>query len=509
MDSPATKRKKCSADPTESIEPLLSTSVSIPLKTNGRANANPIDIFALNGDCLRNVCDYCSFADLYNMCIASDKLEIQIVQNAVRGRTVKFSELADSCNILDVFRIFGSNMTKLDIAEKDIQYKERKFSKFDEILRLISTHCSMDTIKHLTLQYCSGTTIKKRFLYASLPFFRGIDSLKIAETDQYSSDDCINYFESNCDYNPDVNNFVERIVSNAVNISSLQLHNLKLSGRLFYLQHMDNLKELSLDGCNIRVPDAFLSFVRGKPNLQSLTWSNSSLRGMDTNRSHSSNFVYELVAESMPDLAAFHYYPNEGFINDSDKYDSEFLFRMPDYSHLAKFNNLKELSIPGVTIAGLNVLAQKNTVEKLLTCFSKAPSNRNNSAYDFKFLQSFSSLKCIQLFTSFDDRAQKFNKELLTKAQYLTECYLDFFQIDEQLITIALESARNLSKLHISFRRGRFSTALYAKLRAIRSKHSSARSPLVICLEKKLAKQLLSRLKTNYRPDVIAVHDSV
>lgn len=468
----------------------------------------PIDIFALNGDCIRKICDYCSFADLYNMCMASDELEIRIVQNAVRGRMVKFSEMSDCCHMLDVFRIFGSYMTRLEIAEKNVQYKERKFSRFDEILRLISTYCSVDTIKHLSLRYCYGTTIKKRFLYAALPFFRCIDTLKIAETDHCSMDDCINYFESNCAYNPAVNNFVERVVSNAVNISALHLNNLKISGRLFYLRHIRNLKALSLDGCNIREPDAFLSFLREKPNLRSLKWNNSSLRGMDTNRSHSSNLVYKLVADSMSDLAAFHYYPNEGFINDNDKYDSEFEFKMPDYNHLAKFSNLKELSIPGVTIDCLSVLAQKNTVEKLLTCFSQASTNRVNNPYDFKFLQNFSSLKCIQLFTSFDNRAQKFNKELMLNAHHLTECFLDFFQIEEDLITIAVQSARNLSTINISFRRGKFSTALYTKLRAIRSKHGSAKGPLVICMEKKWVKPLLSRLNTNYRPDVIAVRQS-
>lgn len=481
----------------------------MPLKTNATADSKPIDIFALNGDCLRKICNYCSFADLYNMCMANDKLEIQVVQNAVRGRTIKFSELADSCHILDVFRIFGSNMTRLEITEKDIQYKERQISKFDEILRLISTHCSMDTLKHLTLQYCTGTTIKKRFLYAALPFFRCIESLKIGETDLFSMDDCINYFESNCEYNPAINNFVERIVSSAVNIRALHLQNLKLSGRLFYLQHIHNLKTLSLDGCNIRVPDAFLSFLRGNQNLQSLTWSNSSMRGMDTHRSHSSNFIYQLVADCMPDLAVFHYYPNEGFINDNDKYDSEFLFQMPDYKHLAKFSNLKELSIPGVTIGCLNVLAQRNTVEKLLTGFSKAPTNRDGSTYDLRFMQNFSSLKCIQLFTSFDGRAQRFNKELMSKAHHLTECYLDFFEMDEELITIAIQSARNLSTLHISLRRGKFSTALYTKLRGIRSKHGSTNGPLIIYMDKTLKSKLLSRLEGAYRPAVIAVRESV
>lgn len=469
----------------------------------------PINIVTLNGDCLRQICNYCSCVDLYNMCLASDKLERRIVQNVVRGRTFKFSEMTDCCHMLDVFKIFGTNITKMEIGEKDIQYKAINLSKFDEVLRLISTHCSMDTIKHLTLQYYHGTTIKKRILYASLPFFRSIESLTIKETDKYSMEECINYFESNCQYNSHVNDLVERIVGSAVNIRSLQLHNLKFSGRFFYLHHLRNLKKLSLDGCNIRAPEAFLSFVRGKPKLQSLTWSNSSMRGMDTNRSHSSNFIYELVTDVLSDLEAFSYYPNEGFINDKNKYDSEFQFILPDYKHLAKFKNLKELSIPGVSLGCLTVLARQNTVEKLQTSFSQANNNRGHDPEDFSFLQKFISLKCVQLFTSFDDRAKVFNRESLSQMHHLRECNLDFFQIDEDLVEIAVKSARSLSKLNISLRRGRFNATLYSKLVSIRVECGSAANVLVISMATRLVKQLLCRLEDNYRPDVIEVRTSV
>lgn len=500
-------KQKSASEPIYVNKPMPSGTISN--STPSPTIPNSTDIFALNGDCMRKMCNYCSLADLYNMCVASDEFEIRILQNAVRGRTIKFSELADSCHILDVFKMFGPNITKVEIGEKDIQYKERKYSKFDEMLRLISTYCSIDTIKHLTLQYYHGSAIKKRFLYASLPFFHCIESLTIKETDQHCMEDCINYFETSTAYNLSVNDFVERVVATAVNINSLQLYNLKISGRLFYLPHICNLETLALDGCNVRVPDAFLAFVQGKPKLRSLTWNNSSLRGMDTLNSHSSNLVYELVANSITDLEALYYYPNEGFINNNNKYDGEFMFKLPDYKFLAKFRNLKVLSVPGITVGCLNVLARQNTVEKLITCFSQV-NNRDNNSTDFNFLQNFSSLKCIQLFTSFDDRAKIFNKELLSKMHHLTECYLDFFQIDEKIIKMAVKSARMLSVLKISFRRGKFTVALYSKLMDVRLKQCSRRAdPLAIYIEKKSLTQILLRLDETYRPDVITVHASI
>lgn len=486
--------------------PSESISVATPSQTN--SVRKPVNIFALNGDCVREICSYLSVADLYNMCIANDELEIRVVQNAIQGRVIKFSELSGCCHILDVFRILGPSITKLDIGEKDIQYKERQYSKFDEILRLISTYCPIDTIKHLTLQYYHGTAIKKRFLYGSLPFFRCIESLTIKETDHRCTFDCIDYFDSNVAFNPSINDFVERIVANAININSLQLYNLKISGRLFYLNHIRNLKVLFLDGCNVRVPEAFLSYLQETSKLRSLSWNNSSLRGMDTSSSHSSNFVYELVANTKRDLEALYYYPNEGFINENNEYDIEFFHKLPDYKFLVKFSNLKVLSIPGITIDCVHLLAQQNTVEKLITSFSRANIGDNNS-YDFSSVPHFNSLKCIQLFTSIDNRTKIFNKELLLKTHHLTECYLDFFQIDEDIIEVAVSSAKNLSVLKTSYRKGKFTSALYSKLLEIRLKQSPQANPLVIYVEKNSLTQFLSRLGGNYNAGIITVCASI
>lgn len=479
--------------------------LSGPIRSQEISKSTSIDILALNGDCMRKIFDYCSLPDLFNMCIASEELKTTILQNGIRGRVIKFSELADSCHILDVFKTFGQQMSRINIGEKDIQYKERKYSKFDEILRLISTYCSIDTLKHLNLQYYNKTVIKKRFLYASIPFFRCIESLTISETDHHGSEECINYFENNAENNPTINDFVERIVGHAINIHTIELHKLKISGRFFYLQHVRNLKTLLLDGCNIRVPEGFLSYIQENPKLKSFTWENSSMCGMDTHISHSSNSVYEFVVNNMPDLEAFHYYPNEGFINAKNKYDADFLFKLPDYQLLAKFSQLKVLSIPGITVECLNLLAQKNTLETLLTGFSNVIGN----SFDLNFLNSFTSLKCIQLFIPIAANVNSFNKELLTKLPNLTDCQLDFIHIEDSVISKAVESAKNLSTLKISSRRGLFTIALYSKLLQIRLERGLLEKPLVIYIEKKLQTQFLSRSGQMYRPNVIRICASI
>lgn len=101
---------------------------------NVQLNRKGINIFGLNDYCLRKICKYCSVVDLFNMCIASDEMKIRSLDSGLRGRMIDFTELGDCCHILDVFKIFGQHMTKIIIGEKDIQYKQRKLSKFDEIL---------------------------------------------------------------------------------------------------------------------------------------------------------------------------------------------------------------------------------------------------------------------------------------------------------------------------------------------------------------------------------------
>ncbi|KAJ6646405.1 hypothetical protein Bhyg_01616 [Pseudolycoriella hygida] len=485
------KEKKCAKD-------MIYVSV---LKTP--LSYKPIDVCGLNDDCIRHVCEYLDLPDLYNMCVASDELKIKIVENAIRGRMIAFNELADCCHIVHIFKIFGCNMTKIEIGEKDIQYKAKKFSKLDEILRLVSTYCRKDTLKHLTLQYFEGSAIRKRFLYSSLPLFRCIESLSIKETVSNGVDKCINYFSSYPTFNTSVNDFLERLVANAPNINSLRLLNMKITGRLFYLDHISKLKTLSLNGCNVRVSNAFLTFLREKQHLTSLTWENSSLFGLDTHNSHSSNTVYKLATSRINHLEAFSYYPNEGFINDENRYDTEFNFKQPDYQRLSKFGNLKELSVPGISLACLRLLAEQNTVEKLFTSFSRVSSR--DTVQDLSFLYNFTSLRSIQVFIPLGEQTRMFNKLLLSKLLRLTQCFIDFIIIDKEMLEVVVETARNLRALHISFRRGNFSVALYTKLVGIRLRQESVTHPLVIFLENKLIAQLLSRKTKFYRPDIIAV----
>lgn len=251
---------------------------------------------------MREIFAYCSILDLYNMTKASGELKNAVIENGIRGRLIDFEELAECCHILDVFKVFGQQMTKIKIGEKNIQYKEQQFSKFDEILRLISTYCLVDTLKYLNLQYYYGTSIKKRFLYACLPFFRLIESFKLKETDHGGFEDCIDYFHVRPAYNSFINDFVERVLGNAEKINSIELYHLKITGRFFYAPHIRNLKTLSMVGCNVRVPDGLISFLQDKPKLRSFNWYNSSLRGLDTITSHSSNLVYEFVVNNIPDL---------------------------------------------------------------------------------------------------------------------------------------------------------------------------------------------------------------
>ncbi|KAJ6633238.1 hypothetical protein Bhyg_16559 [Pseudolycoriella hygida] len=472
MDDATTKEKKYTED-TNNVDIMPVKPIPYQL----------IDVFGLNDDCIRQVCEYLDLPDLYNMSVASEELKTKVVQSAIRGRMITFSKLADCCHIVHVFKLFGCAMTKIEISEKDIQYKERKFSKFDEILRLISTYCRKDTLRHLTLQYIHGSTIADHFLSVSIPFFRCIESLTIKETDSKGLDTCIDYFECYPSFNTSVNDFLERVVTHAPRINSLQLYNMKITGHFFHLDHISKLKTLSLYGCNVRMPKTFLTFLQENQHLSSFTWENSSLFGLDTDSSHSSNLVYELVTSRLNHLKAFSYYPNEGFIDDENKYNNEFHFEMPDYDHLSKFRNLKELSVPGISLTCLRLLTHQNTVEKLFTLFSDVSSE--DGEQNLNFLSNFTSLNCIQLFFPLDEKTKSFNKLLLSELSRLTQYIIHFDQIDKEILG------------------GQFSVSLYNNLLEIRLRQESVTHPLVIFLENELIAEFDKG--TNYRPDIVDV----
>lgn len=427
------------------------------------------------------------------MATSSDQLLILILENGIRGRLFDFGHLVDCCHILDVFKMFGKQMTKIKIGEKDVQYKQRTLSKLDEVFRLISMYCAVDTLKHLDLQYFYGTSIKKCYMDDILPFFRAIESFTINESDSYG-----NYLG----INPAINELVERTIGNAGNINSISMCRLKISGNFFHSDQVRNLKNLEISHCNLREPDGFISFLKNKPKLKSFIWDDSSLFGMDSETSHSSNIVYELVANNVPGLEHFLYDQNEDHINDRNELDLNALFVWPDYELLRNFKNLKVLRLPTMVLDCLKLLAQMNTVEKLA---ANLPSNVNET--DLNFLDSFSNLKSIR-FHTYESASRLIYLSKLTK---ITECEITvsfMFPTFDNVVVKAVESAKDLTILRIysSDENHSMKVDLYSKLLEARLAHGFSAKPLVLYLNKKfLKKRFVLRLGQGYRPDVIEI----
>lgn len=473
-------------------------------KLASHSTSKPIDIFGLNGDVLRNIFSYCSVVDLYAMATLNDQLATLILENGIRGRLFDFGKLADCCHILDVFKMFGKQITKIIIGEKDVQYKETTLSKLDEVFRLISTYCSIDTLQYLDLQYFYGTSLKKRYMHAALPFFRAIESFKINETDRNGNHKYGGYLGINPMPNPAINDLVERTIGNASHITSISIFGVKISGRFFYADHVRNLKNLRITHCNLREPDAFITFLKNKPKMKSFIWDSSTLFGMDSVTSHSSNIVFELVTNNVPDLEYFEYNQNEGYINDRNKYKDKCLFLWPNYELLRNFKNLKVLRLLTMELNGLKLLAEMNTVEKLAANLPPAVNE-----FDLDFLDNFSNLKCIRFHTF--ESGESCRLKYLSKLPQLTECEISvsyMYPTFDKVIVKAVESAKDLSilRIHSSDRNHYVKFDLYSKLLEARLAHGFSAKPLVLYLNKTFVKKgFVSRLGEGYRPDVIEI----
>lgn len=438
------------------------------------------------------------------MASSSYELKTLIVETGLRGRMFDFKEFSDCCHILDIFKLFGKQMTKIKIGEKDIQYKDRRNSKLDEIFRLISTYCSMDQLKHLDLEYFYSTSIKEQFMQAAVPFFRCVESLTITEICPKDSHTASDYFYVNPTYDAAIDELVERIIGSADKITSIELNNLKFTGRFFYNDHVQrNLKNLKLFGCNVRAPDDFISFLQKKPKLKSFFWHNSSLYGLDSATMHSSNIVYKLVANNVTDLETLHYSPNEGFLNDRNQWDTGGMYLKPEYELIRKFRKLKVLKLEAITIDGLKLLAEMNQVEKLE---ANLLFESVDSQSDFHFLLSYTNLKSVKFHTYHGAYEKHLN--YLAKLPRLTECHITttiLYDDFNEVIVKAVASAKDLSILRISTTIGHFYNELYLELLLARLAHGFSTKPLR--LKMKDSKSFICRLGENYRPDVIKVQE--
>lgn len=332
----------------------------------------PIKLLSLNYDCLGEVIAYLSNIDLLNMCIASDQLKEGILKVDLRKRRFDFSEFRSchilNCHILNVFKIFGQHMTNIKISEKDIRYELDGMSKFDEILRLIATYCSFDTIRHLDIQYINTSRLKKRFIYKALPFFRRIETFAVSETDGCGTECCVDYFYAvSHQYNKSVNNFIERVLMQAVNVKSIKMNSVKITGRFFHLQ-LSKLKTLIFFGCDMRDSLGIISFLESRPNLEHFTWVNSSIKGIDSLFSSSSDCIFEAVTNNLTDLETFEYNQNElYFSKNSNKIKWHSVYADINVNSINKFRKLRKLAISPLvwTVELWEILKKKDTIEKI------------------------------------------------------------------------------------------------------------------------------------------------
>lgn len=316
-----------------------------------------------------------------NMCITSDLLKDAISNCDLRKRKFDFNELS-RCHVLNAFKIFGQQMTNIKISTQNVPNNIDGTSKFDEILRLISTYCSVDTIKHLDIQYHKDSRIKKRFLYGVLPFFRQLESFAISETGGYGTENVCYYFSFSPKFNKSINEFVERVLMQAVCITSITLSCVKVTGRFLHLP-LTNLETLKFVGCNVQDSLAIFSYLKTKPNLVQFTWVESSVRGIDNLHANSSDHIYKIVTSNILDLKTFEYNQNEMYISNSGKIKMHSLRSDSNVQLIGNFRKLEKLAIRTASFHPLisgelrTILEKRGTVKKV----SFNPDLMYNSKY--------------------------------------------------------------------------------------------------------------------------------
>lgn len=420
---------------------------------------------------MREIFKRCSCVDLLQLCLADGQLRSAVLEYGIPGKLIDFSEFGDF-PIEEVFKIFGAKMTKMEISERDVETDQEGVSEFDEILRLISAHCAMDTLKYLNLQYDRGTSVRKRFVCPVLPFLRSLESFVITESVGAVRNPRM--VLSDQKFCPTVNDFIDSIVANGVQLKSIELQNVQIAGNLFYVQHVRNLESLVLDACHILESKGFVTFMESKPKLKSFSWIHSYAPGLMLMSSGTTNAVCALTENNIPDLEQFHYHPIY--------VDSSMAYAINYDSLLTKLQNLKVMSIHELGDTELDVLVQKNSVQELRVFACRRDVEYVEGSKTLN-ISNYSKLKCISVLVNDD--------------------------VDMGCYMLWLQEMPNITKLYVQFAVDfdfLFSVELYVKLMAKFTAHpDSLREPLRMFIEKDSVARLIFLLGQNYKKDLFPI----
>lgn len=135
----------------------------------------------LNDDCLIAVFDLLDEIDLVRMCDIDPYIRSTIQNHVVPRRLMDFDKLSKAFETETMLELFGKRLRRMKIRTENINQRQHSSdgTTFDELLRLIRTHCTSNELVELDFYLDVRFHLSGKCIAESLPFFRSVTCVRL------------------------------------------------------------------------------------------------------------------------------------------------------------------------------------------------------------------------------------------------------------------------------------------------------------------------------------------
>lgn len=255
-------------------------------------NSSQTTLNDLNDDCLLEIFEMVGTIDWLRLSKVSQRFRSIISTQLLSRRPIKFGAISRNHSIRKVFRMFGSFASDIKISTTDIQYQHERRSSAEELFHLLAKHCNAGKLRDLSL---SADFSELRAEYVNE---MGMQLTNLRHISIYSMRKWMRTPVQ------DVNDgdFMNRLLSHAKKIESIELINMPLDGELLCDTRLYQLNKVSIYNCTAIEFSTFYELMQ-RIGQQVLTfeWKNSTFKAKSSLCQTISD-VCEVIGDCMPNL---------------------------------------------------------------------------------------------------------------------------------------------------------------------------------------------------------------
>lgn len=248
----------------------------------------------LNDDCLLEIFEMVGTVDWIRLSKVSQRYRSILATQLLTRRPINFSDLSRNHSIRKVFRRFGPFASGVKISASDVQYQHERRSNAEELFHLLAKHCNSGKLRDLSL-LADFSELRAEYVDAL-----GKQIINLRHISVHSMRKWLRVAQQR----DDEGELVNRLLSHAKKIESIELVNVPLNGEVLAENRLDALKKISFFNCTAIDFCSFYALMRriGK-QVQTFEWKNSTFTVKSTLCQTISD-VCEVIGDCLQNLTA-------------------------------------------------------------------------------------------------------------------------------------------------------------------------------------------------------------